>query len=258
MKKFITISLVALAAFTLASCVKEDHASNQKITYYPILELQGGETTFWEKGKAWVDPGFTATLAGVDASSQVTVKGDVDVNKLGPNSISYSLVNEDGFSSSAYRTVFVYDGSAKSDAQGTYVVDLDKSLNGGKNTFKSKIGSSANYAAYATGDYTLEVIGVAPGLFWFEDLLGGWYHYIQGRGGYYNAKYGLPEYFDMTGFVYIDNDGKMTLADSYIECWGDGLDSLTEGKYDAATKTISYKTSYADAAVLTDVVMTKK
>ena len=60
----------------------------------------------------------------------------------------------------------------------------------------------------------------------------------------------------MTGYVSLDNDGNISLISSNIRAWGDGLDYIENGVYDAETGTISYNLSYA-GQIFMDIVLHK-
>ena len=85
-----------------------------------------------------------------------------------------------------------------------------------------------------------------------SDLLGGWYDQVRGFGVQYTGGIGM-----MTGYVSADNEGNIDLISSYIGAWGDALDYIEDGKYDAETGTISYFASYADGAVVMNLLLHK-
>ena len=106
MRKIYAIFSAALLIFA-ASCEKEDHAVNQRVTYYPVFEVVGGATYAHQVGTPWVDPGINATLKG----EPITVEtiGEVDASTSGIYQLVYSYTNVDGFENHATRTVVVYD-----------------------------------------------------------------------------------------------------------------------------------------------------
>ena len=53
----------------------------------------------------------------------------------------------------------------------------------------------------------------------------------------------------MTGHITISEDGTVIMLDSHIDGWGDSLDWMKNGKFDAATGTISWDVQYANALV---------
>ncbi len=62
-----------------------------------------------------------------DVTASVIVNSNVDASKIGLYSVSYSAANADGFSSSAKRTVIVYDPAITTNASGSYTVDASVS-----------------------------------------------------------------------------------------------------------------------------------
>lgn len=247
MKKiFLYSMMLGMSVLGFTSCNDdEDQLTDSRLTYYVNLELQGDEMMLVPLGTTFNDPGVKATLAGEDFSSRVTVSGadDVDVNTVGFYDITYSGVNDDGFSASVSRTVVVYDPSVTATIEGTYSTDMAATKYGAaKNPF------SAYAAAYGN---TSQCVGItfsqfAPGIFYCNDLFGGWYDQIRGYGANY----------DMTGYVCLNPDNTITLLSSYIKGWGDGLDYIEDGVYNPETGQISYSLSYA-GQIFMDMVLNK-
>ncbi len=212
-----------LVAATFTACDSDDSEGLTRITYYPTLELVGDATLYWDKGTVYVDPGYYSELNGEDVSDQVTVSGTVDYNTSGIYTLTYtSVVNEDGFSSSASRTVIVLD--ANDPVEGVYAVSPTGSyrLYNGATTY------------YNVADNTVLVINYGDGIYYTDDLLGGWYCVRAG----YGTNYACQGYFS------IGTDGSITLLDSYVPGWGDSLDWLT-GTFDSATSNFELDMSYA-------------
>jgi len=154
MKKIIILSFLALGF--LASCNKPDIIDNNeqvgisKITYYPILTLQGAEYVTVAKGAAFTDPGATAEAGG--ATVPVTTSGTVDANTPGVYVVNYIATNKDGFSASAKRFVVVYstdETAAANDFSGNYA--------------RSTNGSIATWTKIGPGVYQVFNPGGAPG-----------------------------------------------------------------------------------------------
>ena len=170
------------------------------------------------------EPGYVSELNGEDVTSQVTVSGAVDVNKSGIYTLTYTTVkNSDGFDASASRTVVVLDSSSA--IEGFYMNQATSNRNG------TAYGKNFQVLVIDNGDGTISV----------DDLLGGWYCQRAG----YGTKYA------MSGVLGVAEDGTLTLIDSYIPGWGDGLDSF-EGKFDAATSTINFVCVYAGSLTFTE------
>ena len=220
MKKYILISIVALSA--LVACTKE-HATNQKITYYPVVTLEGDDPFCIPIGKQYEDPGFSAIMAGKDVTDQVEVTSSVNSAKPGIYAVSYYLVNEDGFSSTKNRQVIVYDPSIKTDISGSYTVQP---------------GSYRLY--WSTGNTTafdgfgVKISEVCPGMFKISDLLGGYYD--QGTG--YGSSYA------MSAYISPKSDNSLEAFNALVPGWGDSYD-VFEGSYDPETGNISIYLEYA-------------
>ena len=224
MKKNIFYTMLfALCALVMTSCDKKSEGLS-RITYYPSITLEGDTYLVWEKGEAYVEPGYHSELNGEDVTSQVTVSGTVDVNKSGIYTLTYTTVkNEDGFDASAKRTVVVLDST--SPVEGFYLNQKTSNRNG---------------TAYGK-DYEVLVIDNGDGTVTVDDILGGWYCQRAGYGTNYA----------MTATIAIADDGTMTLISSYVPGWGDGLDSL-EGTFDAASSTFNFVCVYAGSLTFTE------
>lgn len=207
--------------FTLAltSCGEDSTAGMTDITYYAELTLEGETTMYVDKGDAYEEPGYSAVMNGEDVTDQVEVTSNVDTSTSGVYTITYSIVNEDGFYTTSTRTVIVL--APNDPIEGYWDTD--------ENSYRDYEGQTAY------GDsYEILIINNGDGTYYVEDLLGGWYYYRAGYGSSYA----------MTGNIAID-DSTVTLVDSYIAGWGDGLDYLDQGTYDATTGTLSWHVSYA-------------
>ena len=227
MKKNIFFTMLfALCALVLTSCDKKSEGLS-RFTYYPTITLYGDTYLVWEKGEAFVDPGYYAEMNGEDVTGQVTVSGTVNVNKSGVYSLTYSCMNEDGINASASRTVVVLDSS--SPIEGFYMNQATSNRNG------TAYGRDIEVLVIDNGDGTVE----------FDDALGGWYAVRANNWVGYGAKY------KMAATIGVAADGTMTLIDSYIPGWGDGLDSL-EGTFDAASSTFNFVCVYAGSLTFTE------
>lgn len=222
MKKSI-ICLVALFALALGftSCEKES-AGLTGITYFAEIVLEGDATMVVAKGSEFVDPGFTATMKGEDVTDKVEINSNVDTSASGVYSVTYSIVNEDGFPASATRTVIVLD--VTDPIEGFWKVDVANS---------SRIYNAGAPTSYK-GAFEFLIIKQDDGTYYVEDLMAGWY--AQGAG--YGSNYAMQAYID------IAVDGTISLLDSYVPGWGDAADDLKNATYDASTDNISYELYY--------------
>lgn len=218
MKK-IAYLIAFVFTLTLISCGEDSTAGLTHITYYAELTLEGESTLYLDKGDTFVEPGYTATMNGEDVTDQVTVTSNVDTSTSGVYTISYSIVNDDGFYSTATRKVIVMDPNDPIEGYWDTDADSYRDYNG-----QTLYGASYPILIFNNGDGTYDV----------EDMLGGWYYYRAGYGSSYA----------MAGVITIDGS-TVTLESSYIPGWGDSLDSLEDGVYDAATGMLSWHVSYA-------------
>lgn len=101
------IFLLSAALLILATSCEKTSKGLTRITYYPIITLQGENPYVVQLGGSYTEPGFTATLDGEDYSSKVTINSDVNASIPGIYSVTYSAVNPDGYSSSVTRDVYV-------------------------------------------------------------------------------------------------------------------------------------------------------
>lgn len=223
MKKSI-ICLVSLLCLALGftSCEKKQSAGKTNITYYAEIVLNGDATMVVEKGTTFVEPGFKATMKGEDVTDKVTVTSTVDTSTSGIYSITYSIVNADGFLASTSRTVIVLD--ITDPVEGFWKVDVANS---------NRIYKGGAPAAYK-GAFEFLIIKRADGYYDVEDLMAGWY--AQGAG--YGDAYAMKAVIDVAG------DGTISLLASKVAGWNDSADDLKNGKFDAATKNISYALYY--------------
>ena len=217
-----------MVAALVASCGKKESEGLSRITYYPVLELQGGSVEVAAKGVPFTDPGCKCTLNGEDVTAKVTVSGTVDTNNSGIYTLVYtSPKNEDGFTASASRTVYVYD--VNDPMEGLFSIDMSQSKRDGAayaaQASWTKVGGSPYHEvfAYKDGD-----------VLYMDDILGG--YYAGGRG--YGANYMLGGWLAFDGYDIVE------VVDSYIPGWGDGADSC-EGAFDPDTNTYSFTTVYA-------------
>ena len=232
MKKIYLFGLLALGMLALSSCNDDkDELTDSRLTYYADLQMQGDEFMLVPVGSKFVDPGCTGTLAGEDITSKIVIEGadEVDTNTLGFYYITYSAEGSDGYPASVERTVCVYDPTVTLDISGEYEVDMENSFYQGARTYADRAAYYGN-TTQCTG-ITFDM--VVPGIYYVNDIFGGWYDQIRGYGNRY----------DMTAYVSVDNEGNIGLLSSYIAGWGDGIDYLEDGMF--MDGTISYSLCYA-------------
>lgn len=215
---------IAMLSLTLSSCEKETEGVT-RITYFPTIELNGDAVMQVAKGEEYVEPGYVSMMNGEDVTSGVIVSSNVDTEHSGVYSIQYvTVTNEDGFSSSATRTVVVLD--ANDPIEGFYTVTPD--------SYRDYGGSIVEFA----NPYEVLIIGEGNGVYSIDDLFAGWYSQRAGYGEAYNCS----AYFTVEG-------SNMTVdpSDTYVAGWGDSIDSFHDASYNASENTFSYAADYAGA-----------
>ena len=220
-KNVLYTMLFALVALMVTSCGDKKSEGLSRITYYPTIELEGGNYVVWDKGTAWEEPGYTSTLNGEDVTGEVTVSGTPDINTSGIYKLVYTTKkNEDGFDASASRTVVVLDPNSA--IEGFYLTQPD--------SYRVREGAEVPYG----NAYEILIIDNGDGTVYVDDILGGWYCQRAG----YGTNYALA------GTLAIADDGSVSCLESYIPGWGDSHDDFT-GTFDAANGTFQVDCIYA-------------
>lgn len=212
-----------LAIITMASCSDKDSEGLTRITYYPTIELSGDTYIVMQKGTDYEEPGYSSFMNGEDVTDKVTVTTDLNTSKSGIYTITYTtMTNEDGYGSSASRTVVVLD--LNDPVEGFYLTSAD--------SYRDYNGAQVAFGA----EYETLVIGNGDGSYYFEDLLGGWYSLRAG----YGSSYAL------TGNVAFAEDGTMSVLNSYLAGWasyGYALEAFS-GTYDYSSSSLSMVVTY--------------
>ena len=189
------------------------------ITYYPVIEINGGTQVIYV-GEEYSDPGCTAVMNGEDITDQVTVADNIDNTTIGIYTVSYSAANEQGFSASATRDVYVV---AESGISNLYVGQLTAP--------DGEVMSGGTHMITDNGD----------GTYTLDDVMGGYYCW-----------YTYPGY-DAMGYDFFAEADFTVDAAGAISQVGDAGDwyfasdvelFIIDGEYDAGTGVITINTSY--------------
>lgn len=217
MKKIFLYGLLFFtASLGLTSCSKDQH-TDTRVTNYIVLTINGDEVVYVNAGDTYVDAGCKAEAAGQDVSDKIVTTNPVDTKVIGPYTVTYMATNEDGFSSSANRYVYVGEPLVGTVSPGSYR--------------QNSAGTITKWSGY-----DIDMLTDGNGKYWVEDLLGGYY---EQRAGYGSA-------YSMKGFLQVNADNTVDLVGGGdVAGWGDHYDDFKDGKYDPATKTISYDVVYA-------------
>ena len=238
MKKIFLYSLIlGLSALCMTSCKDDADMTDSRLTYYVNLEMQGDAFVQVPIGTPYVDAGCTATMNGQDVTSRIVTTGleDIDVNTAGLYTVTYSAINDDGFSASVERTVAVCDPTVTTDLSGTYAVQA------GSYRFWFSSGATVPFSGQ-----TITIKKAAPGIFSVSDLMG----------GYYDQRAGYGKSYAMSGYVQLTSDNAINVLSGYVPGWGDSYDSFSGGYYNPETGEIGYDLEYA-GSMLFHIILNK-
>lgn len=226
MKKLYIYTLGFLALILMQSCNVESTGNVSKITEFAEIKLAGDNEVLLSKGDAYVEPGATATAAGVSVDVTTASTGLFRGGTLDPNipdiyTLSYSAFNADGFEATAARKVIVADtGDLVTDLSGLYRSTVLRNGTGGAN--------------YTDMEYVL-IWKKADGTFQFSDGIGAWYLYGRALGIGYAA----------TGAtVKVNGLNDYTFGPAFSVSTFGGVAKMTEMTVDPAAKTIDLTTEW--------------
>ncbi|RKR10856.1 uncharacterized protein DUF5011 [Flavobacterium sp. 90] len=165
--------MLGISALLLAmvSCSLDPVVGTTKITYYPVMTLNGPSTLFWPLGTPYVDPGVVVTENGKPitytskASGKYRNAQKVDGNIADEYTVTYSAVNVDGFPNTITRKVIVYKtGDLVNSIEGVYVSTVKRN------------GALLNPIQGSSVDMKYVYIWKnTDGTFEISDAFGGWY-----------------------------------------------------------------------------------
>jgi hypothetical protein len=218
MNKLIKFGIALLLPLLLLSCEKETEGVSFE-THYPILEVKGDNPLYISLGTTFTEPGIIA-MAGTE-EAKVETDQDIDINNVGYYTINYTATNKDGFQATATRAVIVYNPNITGNIEGDY--------SAAPGTYRLRSGATVNYSGYS-----VNLVKVAPGIFYVSDYFA----------GYYDQRAGYGSEYAMTGYLSLNQDNSLTLLYSHVNGWGDSLEDIANGKYDPVTSSIYWEASY--------------
>ncbi|MBN1988539.1 MAG: DUF5012 domain-containing protein [Bacteroidales bacterium] len=204
MKKIFFLSLLVLPF--LFSCEKETEGVS-RTTFFAELTLTGPGVVVMPVNSTYVEPGYVAIENEVDVSANVQVTGGLNTSEVGAYELTYTVLNADGFPKTASRLVLVVPANLSSaDLTGTFT---------GQRTGAAAVPSACN------------INKLADGVFFADDLFGGYYNKVAG----YGLAYRLKTYFVLNS----DN--------TIIALWSDspwGPWEVLNGVYNPTTNVITH------------------
>ena len=224
MKKIFLYGLMFCAtAFGFTSCNDDnDQLTDTRVTNYILLTVNGDEVVYVDANSTYTDEGCTAEAGGQDVTSKVQTTNPVDTKTIGPYIVTYRATNEDGFSSEASRYVYVGSPLVGTVSDGSY-----------RQTYN---GDGSPKAQVAWSGFNIEMLTDGNGLYWVEDLMG----------GYYEQRAGYGSRYAMNGYLQVNADNTVDMVGGGgVPGWGDAYDDFANGVFDPETNTISYCVTYA-------------
>ena len=219
MKKIFLYSLaLGMMTLGLTSCSEDEQHTDTRITTFANIELFGDEFIVMNVGDTFEEPGYKATEGTSDITSKVIINGTVDTSVGGFYDIVYTVKNKDNFAIDATRTVMVVNPNSLASAYFASTTKYD--------------GAPITITDQGDGTYII------------DDVMGGYYFY-------YNYPGYEPTYdFHLEALVTLNADNTLTqiaAGDWYFS----SKPTITNGVYDPATGTVSWKTSNGLSVTLT-------
>lgn len=173
------IFLFLCASALLSSCSEDTTGDVSRVTNYPNFQVLGDAIIYVHKGDPYVDPGVIVTEGDTEIDYTTSVSGafrggtTIDTTVEDVYTVTYTAVNQDGFSGSATRTVIVSDTG-----------DLVTNISG---LYRSTVTRNGTLTAqYTDLEYVL-IWKNADGTYQVSDGIGGYYALGRGYGNGYAA-----------------------------------------------------------------------
>ncbi len=169
MKKIILFISAAL----IVSCTSDESSNVSRVTNYPSFDVLGDDVVYVNLGDPYVDPGVIVTEGDTEIPFTTTIVGNyrggttLDTNVSDMYTITYTATNQDGFSGSATRTVYVVEtGDLVNSIAGLYRTTV----------FRNGAQPAANPEDYTDREWIL-IWENEDGTYGMSDAFGGWYLY---------------------------------------------------------------------------------
>lgn len=182
MKKLLKTIQIVFIGLVIASCSTDDTDNISDLTFYPEFTLTGEETIFINttEGETYAEPGVLVTENEVEIDYDTDVVGvyrggnEIDINVDDLYQVTYTATNQDGFSGTASRDVWVYTtGDLVNSIEGLYTSTV--------------IRNNAGGAQYTNMQYIL-IWKNEDGTYGISDAIGGYYMYGRAYGVGYAAQ----------------------------------------------------------------------
>jgi len=238
------IYIIPILGLVLTSCdpsveaLGDDYKS--KVTYLPLITLEGGDVELDCGATSYTDPGAVATAGGSEIELITNVSGSYFGSSTidGPDvySVSYSAFNDDGIPASAFREVYwpACNGDLVTSIAGVYTSNIVRN-------------GSTGPQYQGVGPILIRDLG--NGVYQISDAIGGYYDFGRGYGPGYAAT-GMKitaNNIAANDFTYDDVIG--------VGAFGGNLE-MTAFAVDPATHTITFTTDW-DSGYVFKVTLTQ-
>ena len=182
MKK-ILMGITCIVALFMSSCADESTEGVSRVTNFPVITINGESLQFVEIGETYTDAGAVSMVGETEIETVTTYvdglyTGSAGVDTSSPDKyfVQYEAVNEDGFSGSALRTVWVVPPTG----------DLVTGISGLYTCSVQRAPAFTPTAQYNDLEY-VAIWETSPGTFQITHAIGGYYDLGRGYGPAYSA-----------------------------------------------------------------------
>jgi hypothetical protein len=216
MNKILKTTALLLTVVLFVSCHEDTTEGFTKITYYPSITVLGDAVTIVNQGENYNDAGCKVDLNGEDVTDQATIVSNVNSNEIGIYSVTYTAVNEDGFSVSVVREVYVVNPTS----------------------FASVYWGESQFGTRHYYDAPILIKQRSNGTYLIDDLAGGFY--FNGRYPGYEPSYD----FHLEAILNLEADNTVTLVQTGSWYWDGTEMSLTSGSFNPDSQTITLELDF--------------
>jgi len=214
---FKTIAFLLVTGLLFTGCHEITSEGLTSITTYPTITVLGDDPYIVELGGTFSDPGVVAMEGAEDITANVKVTGSPNVNVQGFYTVTYSVLNQDGFPGTAKRLVIVAAP---------------------KSSFANAYWGESEFGVRHYFDAPIVISQRSDGNYRIDDLAGGFY--FNGRYPGYEPTYD----FHLESDLKLESDNTITLVGTGSWYW-DGNDmAITSGIFDPVTGTVTMELDF--------------
>jgi hypothetical protein len=215
---------------TFVSCIEADSTGDVSfITNYPVITLNGPSTIYLEQGEPYVELGAISTEGDNEIETTISYGSGAYLGSAGVDSdtpdnyvVTYSAVNQDGFSGSNLRNVWVVPPTG----------DLVTSIEGFYTSSVQRGPTFTPSAQYTDLEYVF-IWKISDNVYGLSHGIGGYYDLGRAYGPAYAAAQGTITVNDLAS-------GAITYSGSPIPGFGINITSISDFKVMPGDKMITF------------------